>query len=168
MTEPRTIRRVAIQVERHEYEPHKEGFTVLKDTIVEILVSEEIEAEADNALQALGIVLGRAEEIPLALKAAEVGLSDNPGVEKSPLSCSKKDAPAPEGLRAKVGDRFYVDKGDRFFVDGSTEHFTLMEVTSLRCGDVWNCHPTDGRSMPIVLTDDLAYAKVLSYKRDHA
>ena len=39
-----------------------------------------------------------------------------------------------QSMKAKVGDQFTVN-----IADGSV----LMEVTKLRCGDVWDCNPVD-------------------------
>jgi hypothetical protein len=51
-------------------------------------------------------------------------------------------------LTCKPGDRFSVS-----VADGTVE----MEITDLRCGDVWNCNPVDRRDeygTHMVFTDE--------------
>jgi len=60
-------------------------------------------------------------------------------------------------MKAKVGDRFTVS-----IADGVVE----MEVTGLRCGDVWDCHPVDPDDLyghHMVFTDDQVARKVRSH-----
>lgn len=62
-------------------------------------------------------------------------------------------------MRAKIGDQFTVH-----VADGNV----LMEVTGLRCGDVWDCNPAEYADRgyaqeygsPMVFTDQQVARKV--------
>ena len=70
-------------------------------------------------------------------------------------------------MLAKPGDQFTVN-----VADGSV----LMEVTSLRCGDVWNCEPAPYHSRDyaqeygshMVFTDEQVARKIAFHKRSEA
>jgi hypothetical protein len=66
-------------------------------------------------------------------------------------------------MKAQVGDRFTVNVADGV---------VLMEVTSRRCGDVWNCNPVDtgGRyadeyGSHMVFTDAQVARKITAHTR---
>lgn len=63
-------------------------------------------------------------------------------------------------MKAKVGDQFTVNIADGI---------VTMEVTSLRCGDVWNCEPVghdpDGYGHHMVFTDEQVARKVSFFKK---
>lgn len=66
-------------------------------------------------------------------------------------------------MKAKVGDRFTVNVADGV---------VLMEVTKLRCGDVWDCNPVENASgyaqeygSHMVFTDEQVTRKVAFRKK---
>ena len=67
----------------------------------------------------------------------------------------KSDQETIRPLKSAVGDRFTVVVGDTVI---------LMEVTGLRCGDVWDCHPVEEseKIQPMVFTE----AEVLRINRN--
>jgi len=70
----------------------------------------------------------------------------------------KSDQETIRPLKSAVGDRFTVVVGDTVI---------LMEVTGLRCGDVWDCHPVEEseKIQPMVFTEAEVLRRTKSYNK---